>query len=757
MLTDTENPVLRVQPASVPDERRFQGGLPPEAWFQMGPDQHGIRRSRPYFLVPLFGTKFGQKFGTAGSQSGQTPNQTTVSEATGTPYLAARQEVKQRISGYIQAQSQFPPSTGQGPITDVFILSHGWHRNFYAGIAAYDRLYSRLALLIGDGRIPLPAKMPFSPLFITLHWHSDPGADTWVDKSGRRHKASFMQAAADLFTLEDSAAKQYKAELAAMSAAPAGKFAGYAPKELDFVRDFEQIFQYFSELSAPDRFHTWDAQTTQDPDYLTKMAEDLYRVLGYYTLKEECRALPEDKVVVAWRCYHEADSRGIQVDAETPSPAGPARSLKGWESFVSVIRFATAVLGPLALLGGIGRPITTWILEHKLQSAAVFLILIGVSAWVLEANVQRRRNWKLAHQYDKPQSGMPIARLLAYAVLQIACILPLVLRCLVGYVMSAFLGQYVFPLYDERTENYTLPWSVKFARYPVRQLQQAVGPDSSVLTLVEGLDSQVAFWEMQHKGVWAGHQAAAFLNELMEENPTLFPADGNGARIHTIGHSFGALVVLNLARKLTELRKGRNTHIKSLCLLEGAVASGWFDAEPQLVDSITNQNRGVITSIFSRYDTANGYIYPLVNQARMALGSVGMARIGTAKKGAAGQNSIAASNTIAAPNSIATQNTNVGVNTAAVQNSIAGASGYNLPPEWPVWRNGFASLVTPPDLDVTAPCMLNIDASRLIYFGAPALGGGHDDIFKDDVLHLLWAVSHVPARLQYAAQPQVEG
>jgi hypothetical protein len=52
-------------------------------------------------------------------------------------------------------------------------------------------------------------------------------------------------------------------------------------------------------------------------------------------------------------------------------------------------------------------------------------------------------------------------------------------------------------------------------------------------------------------------------------------------------------------------------------------------------------------------------------------------------------------------------------------------------------------LVAPPPLKDMAlpppPKVYNLDASRLIYEGGVALGGGHDDVFKDDVVHLLWS------------------
>ena len=663
-----------------------QSGLSAQEWFDMGPDQQGIRRSRPYFLVPLFENL---------------PDPSRWARTGGGDYSATRQRVQDRIRAYLLAQRQQTPGVGQGPITDVFVISHGWHRNFYAGVAAYDRLSSRLALLIGDGRIPLPAGTPFNPLFITLHWHSDPGEDDWMDSSGRRHKASFMEKAKALFMLEPQNAQAYAAKAQPVPA----NYNGYAPQNLDFVRDFEQIFAYFSELSAPDRSHTWDANKTQNPARLTQMAEDLYAVLNCYTLKEECRARPEDKVVVVWRCYHEADGRGVQVDAEVPPDYAPSQFLSGGKSITAVARFATAILGLPVILLFVLKLVLPHLREYWLVCVVLFLGFAAVSVVVLEENAKRRDKWKKEHAREKPESGSPILRLASYLALQLVCILPLLLRCLFTYLVSAIAQKPFLPLYDERSLDAKIPKDVQLARYPVELLKRSVGPDSSVMPLAQGLDSQVAFWEMQRKGARTGDMAGTFLHKLIADNPETFAAAGvHAPRLHLLGHSFGGLVVTNTARKMQQL--GSSVHIRSLCMIEGALASGWLNSETELVKQITNGNRGVITSIFSRYDTATGYIYPLVSQSRQALGSVGMCPV-----------------------------------------SFDGST--TMVPEW---RNGFASLVTPPDLQVTAPCLLNIDASRLIYYGSPALGGGHDDIFKDDVLHLLWAVTHIPASLQARAQ-----
>jgi hypothetical protein len=38
---------------------------------------------------------------------------------------------------------------------------------------------------------------------------------------------------------------------------------------------------------------------------------------------------------------------------------------------------------------------------------------------------------------------------------------------------------------------------------------------------------------------------------------------------------------------------------------------------------------------------------------------------------------------------------------------------------------------------------MNMEGSRLVYLGKAAMGGGHGDIFKDDVVHLAWAATQI--------------
>jgi pimeloyl-ACP methyl ester carboxylesterase len=275
-------------------------------------------------------------------------------------------------------------------------------------------------------------------------------------------------------------------------------------------------------------------------------------------------------------------------------------------------------------------------------------------------------------------------------------------------------------LYDEKTDlwdwkrrrlrvlwGFPRYWLSALARWPITLLRNSLPADSQILSFVDGIDNQLAFFQMQIKGVSAGVQAAEFLNGLMRElEMEKLP------RVHLIGHSFGGLLVANAARTLanqdhepittTRVIAGNSSwgkieSISTVCLLQGALASNWFDQEEKIRNFVRNGNiPGRIAAIYSGYDTANGFYYPMANSSRMGAGYVGMYRAGDDK---------------------------------TVVESLG--------------KNGeFASLVKPPCLDVTSPPAISLDASRIIYEGPAATGGGHGDIFKDDVVNLLWAITN---------------
>ena len=191
-----------------------------------------------------------------------------------------------------------------------------------------------------------------------------------------------------------------------------------------------------------------------------------------------------------------------------------------------------------------------------------------------------------------------------------------------------------------------------------------------------------------------------------------------------MGHSFGSLVIANAVRHLAlepalqkKLAKVQpidpdgqpyagSAKINTLCLLQGAMASAWFKKEHELLNFLC----GSLACIFSRYDTANGFYYPVSNHGRLAAGYVGLFK---------------AAGLLPTPLPDRNKSQDIGL---------------------------FASLTEPPNLNLLLEdrhsvnrkvWILNLDASRMIYEGPVVDGGGHGDIFKPDVLHLIWAITRL--------------
>ncbi|MBM3492808.1 MAG: hypothetical protein FJX72_00585, partial [Armatimonadetes bacterium] len=249
--------------------------------FLVGPDREAdLRSRRPYFLLPLLGQKHRQL--TDGAVL--------------------------RVRSWVRAQGR--------PITDVFVLSHGWHRNFYSAVAAYDRLVACLRRLIGRGAIVPPAG--FNPLFVTVHWHSDPGENLWVDKEGRRSKIGFIAGVRRAFRIAEPD----------------------KVNEGTFERDFELMFDLLSTLSAPDTDasgHEYDA-VAQD---LAHVLEERYELVG------APGSTLDDKVAALWTCYDEAPARRVLMGQDR-KPQPFAAGLQGVQKLLG---FVVAVVPVVTLLG----------------------------------------------------------------------------------------------------------------------------------------------------------------------------------------------------------------------------------------------------------------------------------------------------------------------------------------------------------------------------------------------------------------------
>lgn len=691
---------LPVPPEGEPHKRKY-------AYFSTGPDKY-LRKCRPYFWVPL----------------NMRPERTPEIPI---PYADAVEEVTQWLHRKdAQGQDQQPT------ITDVFVISHGWHRNLFSAAAAYDRLLGRFINLTHTGR--LRPQRPFVPLFLTLHWHSDPGADAWLDKCGRRHKASFMRNAAEYFELDDK----------------------HAPGA-QFTRDFEQLFNLLSKMSS----------TPEDPASMvnkTRLQQGLLS-LDNYRMKEQVVPLERsEKVTLLWMCYHEATAHGpLLPQTESPEKV----YFTAWQAVQTAGKFLIGALGIAAVAaaflgqfrditdhiwnrfhhkaaellgttGGFGASLFTWVLI-----CAVFLLGLVVTLplfylttpdrplhtyeWNDEATVAAggpatAPTSEAKNQKTRRSRGFPALLVILWLHVQLCLTVPFVLVSLITYLIGGVGPKTSKPSpNDERLGDRgsappaidcTTPGAgprpprgvrsalARLARWPIRRLQHSVSPDSFLLPLADTIDSQLAFYEMQFYGVISGAQAAQAMVSLVEADAA---AANNAAgklaqaRFHFVGHSFGCLVVANAVRHLAYDNRFKQP-IQTLAFLQAAVGSDWFYREDQLIAKV----RGNIACVFSRYDTATGFYYPLSSNARMGAGNVGLAH---------GPAQLPAGVSYDDPRSV----------------------GSKLPK--------LVMLVDPPRLNLPpGQNIVNLDASRIVHEGAVASGGGHDDIFKDDLLHLLWSV-----------------
>lgn len=661
--------------------------------FALKPDTSlDLREMRPYFLVPLL---------EVGDDD-------------------ARRQVVEDIVAFAAGE----------PFTDLFVLSHGWHRNLFTGVAAYDRLLSRMSALFRRGVLDNEGR-PFSPLFLAFHWHSDTGEDGWFDPAGRRSKSSFLEAARAAFD----------------------RCAGV--DEGTFLNDFEDLFSLFSQVSAPD-VPSLDPKMDATARRLTDALAERYDV------KSGGNASLPEKVALAWTCYFESEGRKVLEDQG--ERAASAVGFRG--AVAATVKFVVAAAGIAALAGlavgrdwrpvlaglsaagewlfslpGIellarpARPLASTVWDFLAVAWAEFatrpwhyqaLAVLAVAALTLAGAAALT-----ALRRGKASQGSSLQAVLAWAPLQLACAAPLLAMSLLTFLFRAALPLVlgvvaIASLWQAPTSVSSWVWGALFvaaiaavrpspermtdgrppgptlrdalaalARAPVSWLRAALPADSRYHAIANVVENQLAFYEMQRKGVLAGDQAGAFLETLLAECPAV-----KSAKIHLIGHSFGGLVMQNAARNLA-LKHPESKPLHTMTLIQSATGSNWLFRE----ERVRRAFAGAIACIYSAYDFANGFYYPFANHGRMAAGYVGLYRVGDPDR---------------------------------------------TPPT--LGQEGrLASLVHPPDLrgwlsesgPQDRPWLLNLDASRMIYEGSAAVGGGHDDLFKDDVVHLIWAVSRL--------------
>jgi hypothetical protein len=715
---------------------------------QIGPDAKDILRARPYFAVQLESPQAGD--------GGQGKARVVATDE-------QLREANKRIIQHLKS------AESAVPLSDIYLLSHGWHRNYFQATSVYDRLIGRFLNLERRGVIDPPDN--YRPLYVCLHWHSDPGGDGWVDPLGRRNKQSFL----------DNVKRAFQSPGLGLSE---------ASPQIDssaFIRDFEEIFEYLSQVS------TVETAPLSDDEWLAK-GEAAARLLDRHRLMQNGDAGLAEKAVAVWCCYYEATPRGQLTDQSTR----PARGITIKQTtfrLVSVIA-VLAIIGVIlqhlqtlispfrhfaaslhaALCKSLPNPSgaewtallwwkkalafaysqTAWTVSDLIVIALTLITLAVLSALLLIALGNR-------DEKDKVRLGSPFFVLAAWGVLEIACIIPALLFIIATYFFSPSRNSLdERGIWSERlgkrnpnpSDPSDLPNSnpddlneiisgslrtkslsyrrrlLRFAMIPVDLYKSALHENNPARSRLDLVERQLSFYEMQARGTVAGASAARFLSRLLMDlnDQNLI---GSETRIHLLGHSFGCLVAMNALRHLVfdpdcqppKFRTDNTPVISSVCLLEAAIASNWIEAESVLAQSV----RGVIASFFSAYDTATGFYYPLGDGGRYAAGSVGLT----------GLNGPGAKSP-----------------TPPLHIPRYDKDGQEIREED---KGMFALIVKPPDLnklidpikDLAEGRVINLDVSRLCYQGSPLTGGGHDDIFKDDIVNLCWAVMALSRQLPY--------
>ena len=632
-------------------------------------------------------------------------------------------------------------------VSDIYIISHGWHRNLYSAAAAYDRLMSRFATLVRRGRILPPEN--WNPLFLTLHWHSDLGKNDWVDQAGRRDKASFMR-----LVFERIEPRTPETD----------------PGEMRTV--FEEAFEFFVKVCAPE-IDPFAQGLEKDSRRIGKFLED-------YTIRDARSATREEVISAVWTCYHGAEiSKPVTEQDEPPSDFTPP-----FTYLMAVLKIVASVVGVGALLGMVVRnkwigdrweSLEDWIegtvarfyppyLDWKVaQKSIAWILALYVFCWIILGIVAFLYRRKVdpdeviapgpaldpRRRRERQAKGLKLSGTVAWGLLQAFHSLPILVYCLVSPLFASPLLQLVFvgvALYFAQTSPWLyavavlsvlmfvfarfqfqersmlvgekatgsslaslfkvmarpVAWLrkilVKFARLPAKSISQIASPDDRAVPLWQAIDNQLAFWDMVDKAIWTAERSATWFNNLSTRNAKQLTGE---TRIHIFGHSHGGLLTMTLGRLLAYNLGPEQPRLHTVGTICGAFMSSWLKDERRMVDVV----HGCIGCVYSRYDVANSFWYPLANIGRRAAGYVGL--------------------WMGKPHP-------------------AQVIGEPLP---------YASISSTPNLahrvqsvgqDAGQAKVLNIDGSRLIFQGPTIPQGAHNDIFKDDVVQLLWSMTTFP-------------
>ena len=409
----------------------------------------------------------------------------------------------------------------------------------------------------------------------------------------------------------------------------------------------------------------------------TELSTELYKLVPLYSVHGDNR----DAMTLLWRCFYDARPEKTVVDQKPLL----LRYLKARQNpSMDVAEEGTSKISNLVTLARTVPWIllvlfVAWLLGFHIKFPSWSLWLLPIfSIGNVSITLFRYQQRQLQEPHDPT-----LMNVLSLFVLQLLCSIPLLLYLVITFVVGfrkecrpASRRDHDRAFVGVRQSGVLIGLS-NVATFPYTTWEKFLPNQSVQGTICSLLNSQLSFWKMQSRSAKVGKHVADFVTNLYIR----LGAKLDGAQLHLVGHSFGASVMTNAAEALAS-NKVQSPICDTLTLLLGAVDCHWpFNTSPEALA------RKRISCIFSKHDSANGFYYPLANAGRAALGYVGSCH--------------------------------------------KGAAIHIVPPVLP-YPLTFSDATGP------NPILFNVDASLIISKGSIMAGGAHNDIFKDEVMNILW-------------------
>lgn len=562
-------------------------------------------------------------------------------------------------------------------ITDVIVFSLGWHRTFWSAVYAYDKVADRISKLLFRDRISTRHDRPYNPLYINIYWDSEIGDSKFRNQAKRRNRKSFIENSRKMF--------------------------------MDDYVSFESTFDiFFTILSGYDKAR----ETSIISEELEDLADKNLSKIWLFRPRYGNNSYP-DLITALWECYYNSE----EIDDVYESNEIPQSFLGGQKAIKFMLEFLInvvpqkiiflLVLFLLYLYGGLqiftnifNDIIIPQFLVYLAQPWYLVLIIIPVLLLIYISTEIMFSKVKFLNR-STPSKLFQFA--LFYLCLPFALLLG-------GWLIFIYLFSQISPFekfneknvnmmkFNRRTDSgrsssllikiakfmtnikpsYSLPY---LASIPSRVIDFFYPSHNNKKSISNEWNSLLSFWEMQRKAVTIGKQTATFIENLYKNIDSL-----SDAKLQLIGHSFGALVMSNTAKCLSDEQKNPKISINCLCLLQGALSSDWFINETNTIANI----KETLVCIYSQYDVANKIYFPFAFHGKYSAGYAGLCGID-------------------------------GIIKLSANESLYKPFYLNLPPDSPKKR------------------IINYDASCIISQGKYILGGSHNDIFSDQVIYVIWS------------------